>query len=188
MAGRRPKSAKMGERLPGAPPEVRGFGLSANAFWPMHKQMIPPVTNTTLGKILVVDDNPIIQRTMYFALRDLGYAVLMAGDIAGALKIIREQPLKLILLDLNFPPDASVGSTSMRDGFWVLDWVHRLEEARGTSVIVISSDPPEKSKAHALASGAAAYFHKPVDREELSATVTALLAPKVGAAAAPAPA
>jgi DNA-binding response OmpR family regulator len=64
----------------------------------------------------------------------------------------------------------------MRDGFWVLDWVHRLEGTKDTLVVVISGDPPEKSKARALASGAAAYFHKPVDRHELTATVTAMLA------------
>ena len=61
------------------------------------------------AKILVLDDNPIIQRTMYFALRDQGYAVLLSGEIGAALKIIREQPLDLILLDLNFPLDAAVG-------------------------------------------------------------------------------
>jgi len=137
------------------------------------------------AKILVLDDNPIIQRTMYFALRDQGYAVLLSGEIGAALKIIREQPLDLILLDLNFTLDAAVGSTSMRDGFWVLDWVQRLDEAKHTRVIIISGDPPEKSKAHAMASGAAAYLHKPVDKSELLATVSMVLAQRGPEAALP---
>jgi len=52
------------------------------------------------GKILVIYDNPIIQRTIYFALRDKGYAVLMSGDISGALEIVRQEPLDAILLDI----------------------------------------------------------------------------------------
>jgi two-component system KDP operon response regulator KdpE len=135
--------------------------------------------NTKGPKVLVIDDNPIIQRTMYFALRDQGCAVQMCGVIADALKVIREQPLDLLLLDLNFPPDTSVGSIFVRDGFWVLDWVRHWEETKDTPVIVVSSDPPEKSKAHALAAGAAAYFQKPVDKQELIATVATLLADKL---------
>jgi CheY-like chemotaxis protein len=140
--------------------------------------MNPAANNAAGAKILVVDDNPIIQRTMYFALRDQGYTPILTGEIAGALKIIREERIDLIVLDLNFPADASVGSTSMRDGFWVLDWVHRLNEAQGTPVVVVSGDPPEKSKAHALACGAAAYFQKPVDKREFTATVAQLLPTK----------
>ena len=33
------------------------------------------------GKLLVIDDNPIIQRAVYFALRDHGYKVLMCGEV-----------------------------------------------------------------------------------------------------------
>jgi CheY-like chemotaxis protein len=141
-----------------------------------------PSASTTLGKVLVIDDNPIIQRTMYFALRDRGYTVLMSGNISEALKIVRQERLDAILLDLNFPPDASVGGNAMSDGFWALGWLRRMEEARETPVIVVSSDPPEKSKAHALAAGAAAYFHKPVDKQELAATIAELLAHKSAAA------
>jgi CheY-like chemotaxis protein len=50
------------------------------------------VTTTPPGpwKILVVDDNPIIQRAVYFGLRDHGYQVLMAGDVSTAIKILRQ--------------------------------------------------------------------------------------------------
>ena len=146
--------------------------------------MNPPNASGAAGKILVIDDNPIIQRTMYFALRDKGYQVIMTGEISAALKIIREERLDVILLDINFPVDASTGGNAMRDGFWALDWMHRMEEAKGTPIIIVSSDPPEKSKAHALAAGAAAYFQKPIDKQQLTATVASLTARK----AAPPPA
>lgn len=129
----------------------------------------------TQSKILVVDDNPIIQRAMYFALRDKGYTVLMVGDVSSALKIVREQHPSAIVLDLNFPPDISLGGSGLRDGFWALDWLKKVEEVKDIPVIVVSSDPPEKSKLHAMASGAAAYFEKPVDKDKLAVTMAALL-------------
>lgn len=81
------------------------------------------------GKILVIDDNPIIQRTLYFALRDKGYSVLMSGDITEALQIVRKEKLDLILLDINFPPDGSLYG-GVRDGFWALDWMKRMDEVK----------------------------------------------------------
>lgn len=53
-----------------------------------------------------------------------------------------------------------------------------LQTFKDTPIIVISSDPPEKSKMHALAAGAAAYFQKPIDKPELAATVASLLTSK----------
>jgi CheY-like chemotaxis protein len=140
--------------------------------------MNPAPPNITSGKILVIDDNPVIQRSMYFALRDRGYTVLMSGQISEALKIVRRERLDAILLDLNFPPNASAGANAISDGFWALDWMQRMDEIKDIPVIIISSDAPEKSKAHALAAGAVAYFQKPIDKYELVATVEELLAHK----------
>jgi CheY-like chemotaxis protein len=99
----------------------------------------------------------------------------LSGESTAALKVIREQPLELIVLDLNFPIDASTAANSMQDGFGVLGWMRHRPETCHTPVIVISSDPPEKSKARALASGAAVYLPKPVDKHELAAAIASLL-------------
>jgi CheY-like chemotaxis protein len=127
------------------------------------------------ARILVIDDNPIIQRSIYFVLRDLGHHVILSGDVFGALKAIREQPLDLILLDLNFPFDNATATSAVQDGFGILGWIRHRDETRNTPVIIISSDPPEKSKARALVTGAAAYLPKPVDRQTLIATVSRCL-------------
>jgi len=137
--------------------------------------MNPQSASPPIIKVLVIDDNPIIQRTMYFALRDRGYKVLMCGVLSDAFKVIREERPSAILLDLNYPPDASLG-IDMSDGFRALEWIHRMEETKGIPVIVISSDAPEKSEAHALAAGAAAFFHKPIDKEQLATRLASLLA------------
>jgi len=127
------------------------------------------------GKILVIDDNPIIQRTMYFALRDKGHTVLMCGEITEALKIVRKEKLILILLDINFPPDASVGGGGVRDGFWALEWMRRMDELHGVPIVIISSDDPATASPRAQAAGADAYLHKPINKDLLILTVAELL-------------
>jgi two-component system nitrogen regulation response regulator NtrX len=127
-------------------------------------------------KILVVDDNPIIQRTIYFALRDRGYQVSISGTIAEALNLVRKEMPNLILLDINFPPDASLGGGGVRDGFWALDWMRRMEELKGVPIVIISGDDPTTASPRARAAGAAGYLHKPIPKDVLTLTVAELLA------------
>jgi CheY-like chemotaxis protein len=139
----------------------------------------PAVTNR--GKILVVDDNPIIQRTLYFALRDQGYTVQMAGEITEALRMVRKERPDLILLDIHFPPDASVGGGGVRDGFWALDWMRRMDELNGVPIVIISGDDPATASPQARAAGADAYLHKPINKDELALIVAELLFDKPSA-------
>ncbi len=130
------------------------------------------------GKILVIDDNPIIQRAVYFMFRDHGYKVLMSGDIADALNLIRKELPDLILLDINFPTETAFDGGSIRDGYWALDWIHRIEEARNIPIIMISSDDPALAEPKALATGALAYFHKPIEKERLMRLVMEIIPPR----------
>ena len=128
-----------------------------------------------LRKLLVVDDNPIIQRTVYFALRDKGFLVLMAGAVADGLNLIRQQKPELVLLDLNFASDsADVGAPSW-DGFAAMEWLRHTGDCANIPIIVISGTDPETSRPRALAAGAVAYLPKPFDRQELVAAVFAAL-------------
>ena len=128
-----------------------------------------------LGKILVIDDNPIIQRTVYFALRDKGYLVLMAGDISDAMKILHREKLDLVLVDLSFPLDAGNINGPLQDGFFVIDWIRRTPEVKKSPVIIISSTEPAQYQERAAAAGVRACFQKPLDKEKLLATVQAIL-------------
>ena len=137
--------------------------------------MNPSASDLNHRRILVVDDNPIIQRTLYFALRDHGYKVFITGEITEALSLVHKEKPELILLDINFPPDGSVGAGGDRDGFWALGWMHRMEEAKGVPIIMISSDEPATAGPRAQAAGAAGYLHKPIDKDNLFRTVAELL-------------
>jgi two-component system KDP operon response regulator KdpE len=118
-------------------------------------------------KILVVDDNPVILKTMSMKLTAHGYDVCTAEDGAGAVGAVRRAKPDLILLDLSFPPDVSHGGGVPWDGFLIMEWLRRLEEAKGIPIIVISGGDPVKYKDRALAAGAASFFHKPLNHDEL---------------------
>lgn len=54
-------------------------------------------------RILVIDDEASIRRTLGIALRNAGYEVLEAGDGAEAMRVWRDQGADLILTDLHMP-------------------------------------------------------------------------------------
>jgi DNA-binding response OmpR family regulator len=57
------------------------------------------------------------------------------------------------------------------DGFLIMNWLKRLEEAKHIPIIVITGGDPAKSKERALAAGATSFFHKPVNDAELLAVI-----------------
>ncbi len=134
-------------------------------------------TNPTPGsakKILVVDDNPVVLKAMYFFLRNHGYDVVMAESGSDTLTSLRRDKPDLILLDLDLPDTGNV-SNAMRDGFIIMDWARRTGAAENIPVIIISALDPEEYKSRALAAGIAIFFRKPVDNDKLLAAIHATL-------------
>lgn len=129
----------------------------------------------SLGKILVIDDNPIIQHVVHFALRDKGYKVLMSGEISEALKIIREEKPDLILVDLSFPLDTMNVGGPLQDGFFIIDWIRRTPEVEKVPIMIISATEPAEYKERASAAGVKACFHKPLKKDELVAAIRSTL-------------
>src|SRR5581483_11698537 len=76
-------------------------------------------------KILVIDDNKIILKTTESMLASKGYRVLTADSGAETLLVLRKEKPDVILLDLDFAPDASNVGGPFRDGFLILDWARR---------------------------------------------------------------
>ena len=126
-------------------------------------------------KILVVDDDQIILKTLSMALISNGYQVFTATDGPGAASIVARERPDLILLDLLFPPDAVNVGGALQDGFFIIEWLRRMGEAADIPIIIISGDKSAKDKKNALATGAVAFFPKPIDRIALLATIRATL-------------
>jgi DNA-binding response OmpR family regulator len=129
-------------------------------------------TASSSSKILVVDDNEVIQRTVTVALKKAGYQVFTATDISTALGIVRREKPDLLLLDISFPVD--FGGPA-QDGFFVVEWLRRTPEAEKIPIIIISSTDPAKYKDQVLAKGIIACFRKPLNHEELLKAIKSTL-------------
>ena len=131
-------------------------------------------------KILVVDDDQIILKTLSIALISNGYQVFTAPDGPGAASIVSKERPDLILLDLLFPPDAANVGGALQDGFFIIEWLRRMGEAKDIPIIIISGDKSAKDRKNALATGAVGFFPKPIDRIALLATIRATLGEDTG--------
>jgi CheY-like chemotaxis protein len=124
-------------------------------------------------KILVVDDNEVILKTISLKLQAAGFRVVTALDGAEAVAAARKELPDLILLDISFPPD--VGGVEW-DGFRIMAWLHRMDAVKKTPVIIITGGDAANNKERATAAGAVAFFHKPIDHEDLLKMIRATLA------------
>jgi len=112
-------------------------------------------------RVLVVDDDAAIRRTLQISLRASGYDVLIAADGRTALQACREDDPQVLLLDLGLP-DLS--------GFDVL---RSLREWSQLPVIVLSARHGSSDKVEALDLGADDYVTKPFGMDELLARLRA---------------
>ncbi|HUB87780.1 MAG TPA: response regulator [Verrucomicrobiae bacterium] len=136
---------------------------------------------TPTRKILVVDDNEIILKTITLKLQGAGYQVITALDGSEAVAAARKERPDLVLLDITFPPDVDGVPW---DGFRIMEWFHRLETSKKIPVIIITGGDDAKYRERAIASGAVAFFHKPIEHDDLLKVIRATL----GAPAAAKPA
>jgi len=124
-------------------------------------------------KILVVDDNEIILKTISLKLQGAGFKVITALDGSEAVSAARRETPDLILLDITFPPDVS---GMQWDGFRIMDWFHRLDQAKKIPIIIITSLEDAKSEERAASSGAVGFFHKPINHDNLLKVIRTTLA------------
>ena len=114
-------------------------------------------------RVLVVDDEPQIQRFLHVALTAAGYEVIAAETGAQALRMAVTSAPDLIVLDLGLPD---------RDGKDVLRDIRTFSQ---TPVIILSARDRESEKIEALDLGADDYVEKPFGIGELTARLRTAL-------------
>ena len=122
--------------------------------------------------LLVVDDDPRMQRLLRANLERAGYRVDVANDGAVALEQIELAPPDLVLLDVMMP---------LMDGLTCLG---RLREFSDVPVILLTAKGEERDKVQGLDLGADDYLTKPFGPAELLARVRAVLRRRTQASAA----
>ena len=114
-------------------------------------------------RILVVDDEPAVTDLLVYNLRKAHYEVMVAAYGGEALRLAREAPPDLILLDLMIPEV---------DG---LDVCRELRKTSGVPIIMITARGEEIDRVVGLELGADDYVTKPFSVRELMARIKAVL-------------
>src|SRR5215471_5047469 len=100
--------------------------------------------NGTKPRVLVVDDDPVILKTMGTKLARAGFEVLTSLDGPEAMGLVRTERPDVVVLDIFFPPDVAHGGGPGWDGFSIMQWLQRLEGNAGLPFIVITGSGDEQ--------------------------------------------
>ncbi len=112
------------------------------------------------NRILVVDDDPLIRGSLYEMLRGQRFDVEMASDGAEAIDHLKRRPFQLVLTDWKMP---------QVDGMSLLS--HIRSKYPDVNVVLITGFGNVTSAVEAIRQGAFDYLTKPIQPEELEATI-----------------
>jgi ATP-dependent Lon protease len=118
-------------------------------------------------QVLVVDDEEIARTNLEYILRKEGYQVSTAANGLEALEKVKQREYDLILTDLKM---------EKMDGIQLLESVKQV--APYTEIVMITGFATVSSAVDALKKGAAHYLPKPINLDELRATVRQILEKK----------
>jgi two-component system, OmpR family, KDP operon response regulator KdpE len=121
------------------------------------------------ARILVVDDEPQIRRSLQVNLERSGYAVETVETGESALSSFLNRRPDVVILDLIMP------------GIGGVEVVRRIRQSSTVPIIVLSAMGEEARKVEALELGADDYMTKPFGMDELLARIRSLLRRAAGA-------
>ena len=141
--------------------EAQGGTLEAESTPGGGLTMVLEAPRSRRMKVLLVDDDTTLRRTLGIGLRAEGHDVLIAADGRTALQALRDDRPDIVVLDLGLPD---------------LSGMEVLRQLRGwstTPVVVLSARAESSEKVKALDLGADDYVTKPFGMEELLARIRA---------------
>ena len=118
----------------------------------MPNQPPPPAQS---GRILIVDDDPVVRRLLRHTLEKAGYQVLEAGDGREALELVDDE-VSVVLLDLQMP---------IMNGQTCQQRLH--QDYPSVQVIIVTIVNEVREAVEAMKRGAFEYITKPFDPEHL---------------------
>lgn len=116
-----------------------------------------------MARVLLIEDDPAVQRGVSLALKRRGHEVAVAGSgETGLLTLERHRP-DLVLLDLMLPNMSG------------LEVCRRIRESKRIPIIILSARGDEIDMVVGLEAGADDYIVKPAGAELLEARIRAVL-------------
>ncbi len=119
-----------------------------------------------MAKVMIIEDEEILARTIAEKLEAEGYESLIIKDGEGSLSIVREEMPDLIVLDIMLPG---------LDGLSICRMVRHDREIADIPIIMLTARGTEVDKIVGLESGADDYIVKPFGLGEFLARVRAVL-------------
>ena len=116
----------------------------------------------TLGKIVIVEDEPNLLEAVSYNLRMAGFEVLTASDGELALDVVRENNPDLVILDVMLPK---------LDGFELCKIIRKENDV---PILMLTAKGDEIDRIVGLEIGADDYVLKPFSMRELMARVRVL--------------
>jgi len=120
-------------------------------------------------RALIVDDSSVMRKIVERSLRQAGIdlkQVLEAGNGAEALTVLLQNPVDLILCDINMP---------VMDGLEFVKQLSGVENAKGVPVVMITTEGSESHVVQALSCGAKGYIRKPFTPDQVKEHVIPVL-------------
>ncbi len=111
-----------------------------------------------MERVLIVDDDPDIQRLVTYNLRQAGFEVTTAASGRKALESVRKSPPDLIILDLMLPDV---------DGIEVCRTLRQHEASRRIPIVMLTARSEEIDRIVGFELGADDYVMKPFSPREL---------------------
>ena len=111
-----------------------------------------------MERVLIVDDDPDIQRLVSYNLSQAGFQVLSASSGRTALDSVQKQPPDLIILDIMMPDV---------DGMEVCRTLRQRENSRRIPIIMLTARAEEVDRVVGFELGADDYVSKPFSPREL---------------------
>jgi two-component system phosphate regulon response regulator PhoB len=118
-------------------------------------------------RLLVVEDEPALQKVLTVRLQIEGFDVRAAGDGEEALAMIAEERPDLVLTDLMMP---------LMDGAELTRQIKGDPALKSIPVMVLTALKEQRERDHLLRLGADAFAAKPYNSAELTARIRELLA------------
>ena len=120
-------------------------------------------------RVLIVDDSSVMRKIVERSLRQANLnlsQVYEAGNGEEALGVLTREKVDLILCDINMP---------VMDGLEFVKHLPTVENAKGTPVVMITTEGSENHVVQALSAGARGYIRKPFTPDLVSSQISSVL-------------
>jgi chemosensory pili system protein ChpA (sensor histidine kinase/response regulator) len=161
-------SADTAERhaLPASSPAARVFapGAEAVAAGSIPSEAVDAIENDRV--VVVADDSISVRKFVGRMLEKAGYRVKLASDGLEASEVVAQVGCHLVITDLEMP---------RMNGYELMAHLRQNPATRKIPVLVVTSRAGAKHRDRAMKEGASAFLTKPVQEDQLIATVESLI-------------